>query len=346
MSRNEQIAAGARGAASVAARAGRVAARLARALARESVVIAAALWRTLIAAARWARENLTWRRIKAIYRIASSALQRYWQDDGDAMAGYIAYSVFLSMFPFAIFATALLGSFLDPQTMDRAVKALFDLAPDHIARTLQPAVESVALQNPNALITTSALFAMWVASNAVEATRVAFDRAYRARAYQGFALRRLRSMAFVVLATLTFALLGALIVVAPIAIRYAELQIGYYTPYALTLLRYALALLVFAFFLFETNMFVPTRRPPRQRLWPGIYVSVTLFALGATGFSVYLSYAPSLSVTYGAFAGVIVTLLFFYLTGAAIIYGAEVNAVLMSFRRSRGSTYRSRVSEE
>jgi membrane protein len=58
-----------------------------------------------------------------------------------------------------------------------------------------------------------------------------------------------------------------------------------------------------------------------------------MWTLGAVAFSVYLSYAPSYTVTYGAFAGVIVTLLFFYLTGAAIIIGAEVNATLMAFRR-------------
>ena len=53
----------------------------------------------------------------------------------------------------------------------------------------------------------------------------------------------------------------------------------------------------------------------------------------ATGLSVYLAFAPSYAVTYGALAGVIVTLLFFYLTGAAIIFGAEVNAVVNKGRR-------------
>ena len=61
---------------------------------------------------------------------------------------------------------------------------------------------------------------------------------------------------------------------------------------------------------------------------------------GAFGFSVYLAYAPDYAVTYGAFAGVIVTLLFFYLTGAAVIFGAEVNAALMAFRQRRAERLR------
>jgi membrane protein len=66
---------------------------------------------------------------------------------------------------------------------------------------------------------------------------------------------------------------------------------------------------------------------------PGIATSMVLWMLGAYGFSLYLAAAPSYSITYGTLAGVIVTLLFFYLTGMAILLGAQVNAVLMTFRR-------------
>jgi len=53
-----------------------------------------------------------------------------------------------------------------------------------------------------------------------------------------------------------------------------------------------------------------------------------IWIVAATGLSIYLAYAPSYTVTYGTLAGVIVTLLFFYLTGVALIFGAEVNAAV------------------
>ena len=83
------------------------------------------------------------------------------------------------------------------------------------------------------------------------------------------------------------------------------------------------------------NRFLPSRAPNLRYVLPGILVSTLLWMAGAFGFSIYLAYAPDYAVTYGAFAGVIVTLLFFYLTGAAVIFGAEVNAALMAFRRRR-----------
>ena len=76
-------------------------------------------------------------------------------------------------------------------------------------------------------------------------------------------------------------------------------------------------------------------------LWPGILASVVIWGAAATGLSIYLAFAPSYTVTYGTLAGVIVTLLFFYLTGVALIFGAEVNAVVNAKRLAadrRGAT--------
>ena len=67
-------------------------------------------------------------------------------------------------------------------------------------------------------------------------------------------------------------------------------------------------------------------------------MTTVLWVAFATAFSIYLSYTPSYTVTYGTLAGVIITLMFFYLTGATIIYGAEVNAALNRLEaRERGA---------
>ncbi len=62
----------------------------------------------------------------------------------------------------------------------------------------------------------------------------------------------------------------------------------------------------------------------------------TLFwVIAAWGFSTYLKYTPTYTVTYGTLAGVIITLMFFYLTGATVIFGAEFNAALNRLRKPR-----------
>jgi membrane protein len=277
-------------------------------------------------------ENLRLRRLRAIWRIAMSVLRRFDKADGAAMAGYIAYAGFLAIFPFAIFATALAGTIVGRQDTEDVTQALLQMAPEHIAQTIAPVLAGVT--DPQAgVLSISAAGALWAASNAVEAIRVAFDRAYGVQKPRGFVKRRVIGLGFVVLAAGTFALMGFLIILAPLAISLADTYLGVRLPMGVGLIRYAAAGGVLLLFLFELNLLLPSQRPPRRRLWPGIYVSALLAILGATAFSVYLAYAPSYTVTYGALAGVIVTLLFFYLLGAAILLGAHVNATLMAFRR-------------
>jgi membrane protein len=79
---------------------------------------------------------------------------------------------------------------------------------------------------------------------------------------------------------------------------------------------------------------LPGRRPKSSRLWPGVLVTTLLWVAFASGFSLYLSYSPNYTVTYGTLAGVIITLMFFYLTGATIIFGAEFNAALHQVGRA------------
>ena len=278
------------------------------------------------------RRNLTWRRAKALWRITKSAYNRHLEQDGDAIAGYIAFAAFLAVFPFAIFATALAGTMIATEEAEAIIDALFNLAPAHIAQTLAPVIHSVTEGRGDRLVTISGIGALWVASNAIEAIRVGFDRAYATEQPRNWFVRRMIAMGFVVLATFTFGLLGFLIIAAPLALVLAEQLMGFGAPIGVGLLRYAIGLTVFGLFLFQLHLLLPTRRPPRRRLWPGIGSSMVLWTLGAYAFSRYLAAAPSYSITYGALAGVIVTLLFFYLTGMAILFGAQVNAVLMRFR--------------
>jgi membrane protein len=66
---------------------------------------------------------------------------------------------------------------------------------------------------------------------------------------------------------------------------------------------------------------------PQARRWitPGAFVGVALWLLVSFGFRAYLSYFDSYSVTYGSLGAVIVLMLWFYLSGVAILIGGEVN---------------------
>ncbi len=140
-------------------------------------------------------------------------------------------------------------------------------------------------------------------------------------------LNRLIAIGVVLTGFVIFTVLSALIIFAPLVFllieRWTEIDI----PVEADVMRYLLGVTVLAGSLWTMHRVLPSRPMRGLRLWPGVIASVIIWSAAATGLSVYLAYAPSYAVTYGTLAGVIVTLLFFYLTGAAIIFGAEVNAV-------------------
>ncbi|MFS4439037.1 YihY/virulence factor BrkB family protein [Paracoccaceae bacterium GXU_MW_L88] len=270
------------------------------------------------------------------FDVAKRAIAGFARHDGGALAGYIAYSVLLAFFPFLIFAFKITGILLGPYGATDMLSALFEYAPEHIALTLEPVVSEVLDQRTDGLLTISFLMTMFVASNAVEAFRTAFDRAYGFPEQKGMIRGRLTSMGFVLGGALVAAMLSLIIILGPLIIRQINTMshsIGFDVPLGINALRYFVGGVLFAGFLMAMHRLLPKHDLKITFLWRGVFVSVLLWVIAATLFSVYLSYAPSYTLTYGSIAGVIVTLLFFYITGAIIIFGAEVNAAIHGYER-------------
>ena len=255
-------------------------------------------------------------------------MDRFNRNDGSAMSGFIAFSGLLSIFPFLIFAATLTGILLGAENSDTIIELLFEIAPPHVALTLEPVVVEVLNKQSGEVLTLSALFAIWVASSAVEAFRIAFDRAYAVPDPRGFIENRALAILLVFIGAAVAALLGVTILFSPLILHFAEFVMLRPIPAVFNYFTYGVGVLVFIGFLLIMHRMLPGRRLTGFRLWPGVIVTTVLWVAMAVGFSIYLSFTPTYTVTYGTLAGVIITLMFFYLTGATIIYGAEVNAAL------------------
>ena len=154
--------------------------------------------------------------LRRTFRVLWDALERFNLNDGSAMAGFIAFSGLLSIFPFLIFAATLTGIIVGEARSEEIIDALFRIAPEHVARTLEPVVGEVLGKQSSQILTLSALFAIWVASNAVEAFRIAFDRAYAVVDPRNFFQNRALAIVMVFVGAVVAALLGLMIIFSPL----------------------------------------------------------------------------------------------------------------------------------
>ncbi|MDF2232133.1 YihY/virulence factor BrkB family protein [Albimonas sp. CAU 1670] len=276
----------------------------------------------------WAGRSLALVFSLAALKVLWSAAMRFQEHEGFMLSGHIAYSALLALFPFLIFCTSFAAATIGPGELQALIELMFEIAPEQVADAMRPILEQALGVERRGLLTISGLGALWAASNGVEAFRLGFDRAYQPPNIRNFVISRAVGLVFVMIGTGAALIMGFAVVLAPLIIELTQMLLGRAPPFGMGLLRYIIALAAFALFLYMMHAILPSGRPRARRLWPGITATILLWTAAASAFSVYLARFPTYTVTYGGLAGVIVTLLFFYLSGAVILYGAEVNAAI------------------
>ena len=274
------------------------------------------------------------RRVLVFFSVFWAAILAFVARDDDVQAGYVAYAMMLAIFPFLIFAVSLTGLIVGEEQSARAVQVLFDLAPEYLAEVLAPVLAEVLGQS-HSLFTLFIVLALWAAMRAVEAINKSFDRIYGERRGAVWFLRKGKAFVAVIGASLVAVVLGLSILFAPVLINLVEAFTAVELPKNLLITRYAVGISVFYCFLFSLHWFLPNSHARGFTIWPGALISTILWVTMATGMSIYLAFAGSYTVTYGALAGIVITLLFLYFSGGIIIFGAEFNAALKQHKEGQ-----------
>ena len=263
------------------------------------------------------------------------ALYRTYEHSGFTMAGAVAFSFVLALFPFCIFVGALAGVFGGRELADLAITRLFEVLPEQVASALAPQINAVVGQTRVDLITIGGAVALLFATNGIETLRNALNHAYREQERRPYPLCVLFSATFVIVNALGSLVITWLTVVAPtIAAEFEPdwLRRLHESGWWSWTSRYGVSAAVMLVELTAFHLWLVAGRRSLSEVLPGVLLSIVLWLAAAGLYSVYLSFSDYTRF-YAGLSQLMVALIFFQMSAIIIILGAELNRGLIEIRR-------------
>jgi membrane protein len=267
--------------------------------------------------------------LRRAWSVTWDAFNHFNADDGWAMASHVALSALMALFPFLIFVAAFAGTLGEESLANRVAEIVFAAWPVEVAGPIAAEVHRVLVPIHGNLLTISAVVALYLASNGVEAARTALNRAYRVVDRRSILFRRVQSLVFVLAGTVVFLLIAAF-GVATASVPALE---QFAAPFA-ALGAVVTSVLVIAG-LVGAHIWLPAGRPLAHHLWPGIVGTLIAWAVSAWVFAIYLRTFANYAATYAGLAGVVTAMFFLYVVAMVLIFGAELNASIGRYRDGR-----------
>jgi membrane protein len=262
------------------------------------------------------------------------------EDDVFGRSAQLAYYFFFAIFPLAIFLIAIFGmvvggSSAQEQLVNYLTRAVPSSASDIVRQTVEHSIQA----SGGGKLTLGILLALISASAGILAVMSALNIVYEVREGRSFIKQRGTAIGLTV-ATGVLVLIAVLLFTVGSNLAHHIAGGALYWVWNIAQYPVAIAFLLLSYSL--VYHYAPNVEHPEWHwITPGAAVGVFLWIIASLGLRVYLRFFNSYSATYGMLGTVMILLLWFYVSGMALLIGGEVNAII-----ERAGTARGRQAEE
>ncbi len=270
-----------------------------------------------------------------ITQFAKSMLERVKDVRATELAAQLAYYFLLSLFPFLIFVVTLLPML--GFTGEEFVELLRPYVPDEAMQLVDDNLNAIFGSKKGGLLSFGIIATIWSASNAINGIIRGLNHAYEVEESRSFLVIRLLAilltlgMIIVIVVALVLPVFGKMI--GQFLTTYLGLTEGFLIAWEVT--RWILSYAIISFVITFIYYIAPNKRLEFKEVIIGGVFATIGWLISSLGFSYYVTNFGNYSATYGSLGGVIILMIWFYVSAFIIILGGIVNVVIHRYRMNK-----------
>lgn len=263
-----------------------------------------------------------------IYYFIKDLSKRFKKHEVTALGAQLTYYLLLSFFPFLIFLITIVS--YTPITHEDILINLSTMLPNQTYNMVISIIEEILESRSTSLLSIGMIATLWTASNGIKAIIRGVNKAYNEREKRSFIKTRIISMAFTI--ALVIAILFAFIAIifgkllGEKVLSILKFPIIFNTLWGILRFVIPLAGLILIFALIYK--YTPTCKVKFKEALPGAIFSSLGWLITSSGFSYYVNNFNNFTKTYGSIGGIIVLLIWLYISSIIVLIGGEINASL------------------
>ena len=263
------------------------------------------------------------------FELLKRTFKEFSNDDMTTYASALAYRAIFSLFPFLLFLISLLG-LLDLQEFFTWLREQVSLVlPPDALSLVNPVIDEMQ-EKKGGFLSFGILVALWSASIGVRSLMNAMNKAYDVEEGRPTWKLILLSVVYTIGLALILLATAALMIVGPQVIEWLADQVGL-KDIVVTLwtwLRWPVVVVLMMLVLAVIYYVTPDVEQEFRFITPGSVLAVIVWIAASIAFGLYVQNFGNYDATYGSIGAVIVLLLYFYISAAVLLFGAEMNAVI------------------